>query len=174
MGKEWIFNESYSFADENFSKIYRFFVIELPVENTSVRSKFFEDYGLSSKKITQILKKNIASLEKNWKIVSSKDAKKVENITQKIEDLCKKNGILDTVSERKEIFIHTNMKNNKTKSLFYSIRCGFAHGSFNKVNFFGEQFYFFENRYRNKIRGRIVVKEKTLLKIIEIIEKSAK
>lgn len=170
MSVQWIFNEPFSFNDEKFAKIFRFFVIEPPVENTSNRATTIESYGWTSRKITNVLKKNISSLNKNWKTVLARDRSNLEKIEQDVTLLCRKNEILEEVAERREIFIHTNMKNNKTKSLIYSIRCAFAHGAFNKKNCFGEQFYFFENKDRGKLKGRIVVKEDTLLKIIDIIQ----
>lgn len=172
MSVEWTFTSDFSFFDENFAKIFRFFLLELPVENTSKRFKSFENYGWNSRKITNELKNQINSLNKNWKIIKVKDTKNLEKITQDIENLCKENGILNEVTDRREIFIHTDSKDNKTKSLCYAIRCAFAHGSFDTRMFQGESFYFFENRFRGKLRGRIVVKEKTLLKIIGIITKS--
>lgn len=170
MSVQWIFEEPFSFEDKKFARIYRFFVIEPPLEDTSKRGRSLSEFGWSQNKITNVLKKQIPSLNKNWKTISAEESKNLEEIEQDVKNLCKKNKILDEVSERREVFIHTNMKKNKTKSLIYSIRCAFAHGAFNKKEYFGEQFYFFENRQKNKLRGRIVVKEETLLKIIEIIE----
>lgn len=170
MSVQWKFEEQFSFSDEKFSKIYRFFVIEPPLEDTSKRGKSLSEFGWSQNSITNVLKKQIPSLNKNWKTIPAKNSKSIEEIEQNVKNLCKKNKILDEVSERREVFIHTNMKNHKTKSLFYTIRCAFAHGAFNKKEYFGEQFYFLENRNKQKLRGRIVVKEETLLRIIEIIE----
>lgn len=170
MSVQWIFEEPFSFEDKKFARIYRFFVIEPPLEDTSKRAKLLNEYGWSQKKITIVLKKQIPSLNKNWKTISAEESKNLEEIEQDVKNLCKKNKILDEVSERREVFIHRNMKKHKTKSLVYTIRCAFAHGAFNKKEYFGEQFYFFENRHKNKLLGRIVVKEETLLKIIEIIE----
>ncbi len=170
MSMSWVFDKPFSFDEPNFSRIFRFFVIETPVEKCSIRGIPLQYYGWNSKKITNHLKKQITSLSKNWKTIPSKESSKIESIEQDIQKLCNKNKILDEVAERKEVFIHTDMKKNKTMSLFYTIRCAFAHGSFNRGLYFGEYFYFFENKDRGKLRGRIVVKEKTLLQIINIIK----
>ncbi len=171
MAKNWIFDSDFSFADKKFSRIYRFFVIEAPVdEKVSRRAKHLDVFNKASRKITDILKKNIPSLNKNWKTVLVRDRDEMEKIEQDVKNLCKQSKILDEVSDRKEVFIHTDMKKNKTKSLIYSIRCAFAHGAFSKTEFYGEQYYFFENRDKGKLRGRIVVKEDNLIKIIDIFE----
>lgn len=117
MSVQWIFEEPFSFEDKKFARIYRFFVIEPPLEDTSKRAKLLNEYGWSQKKITIVLKKQIPSLNKNWKTIPAKNSKNIEEIEQNVKNLCKKNKILDEVSERREVFIHRNMKNNKSCTL---------------------------------------------------------
>lgn len=109
----WVFDKPFSFDEPNFSRIFRFFVIETPVEKCSIRGIPLQYYGWNSKKITNHLKKQITSLSKNWKTIPSKESSKIESIEQDIQKLCNKNKILDEVAERKEVFIHTDMKKTK-------------------------------------------------------------
>ena len=56
MAKNWIFDSDFSFSDEKFSRIYRFFVIEAPVdEKVSRRAKHLDVFNKASRKITDIL-----------------------------------------------------------------------------------------------------------------------
>lgn len=177
MGVQWVFDKDFSFEDKNFADIYRFYTIETFVENMSKRGISLAKYGWNKKYITNVLKREIPSLNKNWKTITTKEKEKkedLENIAQNISTLCKKNNIFEEVSDRREIFIHTNSKNNKTLSLLHAIRCAFAHGAFNRVEFYGEWFYFLENTLSGNLRGRIVAKEVTLLKIMEIIKNPEK
>ena len=177
MGVQWVFDKDFSFEDKNFTDIYRFYTIETPVENMSKRGISLAKYGWNKKYITNVLKREIPSLNKNWKTITTKEKEKkedLENIAQNISTLCKKNNIFEEVSDRREIFIHTNSKNNKTLSLLHAIRCAFAHGAFNRVEFYGEWFYFLENTFSGNSKGRIVAKEVTLLKIMEIIKNPEK
>ena len=117
MSVQWIFEEPFSFEDKKFARIYRFFVIEPPLEDTSKRGRSLSEFGWSKNTIINVLKKQIPSLNKNWKTISAEDSKNLEEIEQDVKNLCKKNKILDEVSERREVFIHRNMKNNKSCTL---------------------------------------------------------
>ena len=50
MAIKWKFDGNYSFKDEEFARIYRFYVIETPVSGVSARAKSFKfrQIGLKS------------------------------------------------------------------------------------------------------------------------------
>ena len=160
MGLKWNFTSEYNFKDENFSKIYKFFVIECPCEDVSVRGKSFKKIGCNMNSLNNALKKGTSFLEENWIRVNNSD----------IEQTIKEKNIYEKVNMPLEIAIHTNRDKSKTKGLFYSIRCAFAHGAFSIHKCDGEQYYFLENKYKGKLKGRIVVKEQSLLSWIEIVK----
>ena len=160
MGLKWNFTSKYNFKDENFSKIYKFFVIECPCEDVSVRGKSFKKIGCNMNSLNNALKKGTSFLKIKWK------AYKVSEIEQKI----KEEDIYEEVKMPLEIALHTERNNNKTEGLFYSIRCAFAHGAFSIHKFKGEKYYFLENEDKGKLKGRIVVKEQSLLSWIEIVK----
>ena len=159
--KNWNFNTKYSFSNKNFSKIYSFFVIETPVENVSKRGITFKQRKIDIIKLNNKIKKISNDLNKNWI-----EIKKGINI---LEELKKLNN-LDKLDFSREFAIHSNNKNSKTKSFFYTIRCAFAHGRFSYSKYNKEIYYLLENEHNNKIKGRILIKEKTLLAIINYCE----
>lgn len=76
MGVQWVFDKDFSFEDKNFADIYRFYTIETPVENMSKRGISLAKYGWNKKSITNALKREIPSLNKNWETITTKENKK--------------------------------------------------------------------------------------------------
>lgn len=78
----------------------------------------------------------------------------------------------------REIAVHTindRHCSGKTDSLFYAIRCALAHGSFcihkyREKNKNREKYYLLENNDKGKLKARLIIKEDTLIKWIEIVE----
>lgn len=69
-----------------------------------------------------------------------------------------------------EIAIHTARNNSNTVGLFYAIRCALAHGAFSIHTCAGEKYYFLENKDKEVFKGRIVIKEESLISIIDTVE----
>lgn len=102
----------------------------------------------------------------------------------KIEGFLQSKEIFDYISKTDCFAYHTNyMKNEinpkdpvrtKLKGLFYCIRCAFAHGDFNIRKYGNKRFYQLQNTVTDKgiekIKGRILLEEEMLLKMIQIIE----
>lgn len=159
---KWEINSKYSFGAKNFARIYRFFVIETPLKDVSQRGISFEERNILVNELRSMIKNITPSLKDNWKTSTKKQ----------IEELMREYKILNDLEIPIEIAIHTN-KNGLTKAeaLFYSIRCAFAHGSFNVYSYKKEKYYFLENKEGKDLKGRIILKEKSLLKIIDFCEK---
>ena len=164
----WVFNGKYSFEDKNFAKIYSFYVLETPVSGVSVRGTTFKKRGINMNSLNAEMKRATPFLKRHWFDKNRKD----------ILLCCKENNIYDKVSMGQEIAIHTVNSTHcsgKTDSLFYAIRCAFAHGSFAIHNYKGKdqeskKYYILENRDHEMIKARLVVKEESLLRWIEIVE----
>lgn len=157
---KWEFKNKYSFSNKNFSKIYDFFVIKSPISGVSVRGISFKDRNINLINLCAYIKRESVSLKNKWEIVTKK---------QMIEKL-KEYDIYSDIKELEEIAIHTkNSKYNleKTESFFYCIRCSFAHGAFSVHTFNKNKYYILENKDNGENKGRIVIKESTLLKIID-------
>ena len=75
-------------------------------------------------------------------------------------------NIFNNVNIPIEIAIHTTRNDSNTVGLFYAIRCSFAHGAFAIHKCKGEKYYFLENKDKGIFKGRIVIKESSLLSII--------
>lgn len=160
----WSFNSKYSFSDKKFAGIYDFYVLRTPVSNVSKRGVSFKDRSIDVGALVRNLKKGSLFLEDNWHQIK----------VSEVEDACSENGILENVKEIKEIAIHTASRENKTASLFYAIRCAFAHGSFSIHTYNKEKYYFIENRDGNKLKARLILKEETLLGWANLVERMTK
>lgn len=153
------FNTKYNITDKNTARIFSFFVIETPVSNVSYRAITFKERNIDMKKLTSCIKKEIIGFKDNWKT-----CKKQEVIT-----------ISDNYTNMKdkvpiEYAIHTKSRDGKTESLYYAIRCALAHGSFDIFKYRNVKYYYLENRDKNIIKAKIVLKEESLLKLIKLVE----
>lgn len=163
MAIKWTFNGNYSFADKRFARIYRFYVIETPVSGVSARGKSFGSRNINLKYLNSTLKREFSFLRSAWIVKTIKE----------IEAACKERGLDKTVKLDEEIVIHTENHKlcaGRTDSLFYAIRCSFAHGSFAIHKHNGCKYYVLENKDKDKLKARMVLKEETLLKWIDLVE----
>lgn len=160
MSVKWNFNGNFNFSNNNFARIYRFFVVETPVEGVSQRGISFKQRGWNLNSLNAALKRSTAFLKNNWYVCTAKEA----------ESKMRFHSIFDSVRMPMEIAIHTSRKDSNTVGLFYSIRCAFAHGAFSLHNCDGETYYFLENKDKEVYKGRIVIKESSLISIIETVE----
>lgn len=163
MALKWKFDGDFSFADENFAKIYRFYVIETPVCDVSARGKTFKERQVNMVSLCAALKRETPFLKEKWLSKSKKE----------VEGVCKDNNIYRNFKLPNEIVIHTENGihcGGKTDSLFYAIRCSLAHGSFAIHVCDGEKYYVLENMDKDILKARMIVKETSLLKWIEVIE----
>lgn len=160
MSIKWNFNGKYSFFDKNFTRIYRFFVIETPVEGISQRGISFKQRKWNLNSLNAALKRTTEFLKNGWFVCTAKEAEKQIHV----------HGIYDNVKMPMEIAVHTTRNDSNTVGLFYAIRCALAHGAFSIHNCNGEKYYFLENRDIKVIKGRIVIKESSLISIIDTVE----
>ena len=163
MAITWKFDGNYSFKDDNFARIYRFYVIETPVSGVSARAKTFKFRQVNMNSLNARLKKETPLLNERWFV---KNAKEVENT-------CQDNGIDKNANFANEIVIHSENRKlctGKTDSLFYAIRCALAHGSFAIHTYKNKKYYLLENKDNGIIKARMILKEETLIRWIEIIE----
>ena len=166
MAIRWNFMQNFSFLNRNFNKIYRFYVIETPVAGTSYRSITFKERGINLKKLNASLKRVSPFLKTDWYCVKQNE----------IEQYLIDNKMKLETDLSKEIIIHTLNSphcSGKTDSMFYAIRCAFAHGAFDIHKYHNEIYYIFENKNRGVVKGRMIIKEKSLLEGIDGIEEES-
>ena len=160
---KWIYKNKYSFEDKNFAKIYTFYVIETPVSGVSARGKPFKERGVNLFSLCAAMKRETPFLKECWFEKAMKDVPKC----------CEENGIYEKATMNREIAIHTvndQYCSGKTDSIFYAIRCAFAHGSFAIHTYKGEKYYILENCDRGKLKARLILRESSLLKWIDVVE----
>lgn len=80
------------------------------------------------------------------------------------------NKFYEIGNTHEEFIVCLKNKDSKVESVLYMIRCALAHRSFHIKKCKNERYYFMENINRGKIKGRLILNEKTLLKWIDIIK----
>ncbi len=160
MAIHWNFDSKYTFTNKNFAKIYSFFVIESPVEGTSKRGITFKQRNTDLNSLSACMKRDVPPLKVSWLSAPSKD----------VESKVKEYGIYESVKLPCEIAIHSEKNNSKVIGLYYAVRCALAHGAFSIHQYKDAMYYFLENKDNGILKGRIVLKEESLLALINAIE----
>lgn len=163
----FICNNDYSFDDNNFRKIFDFFVIKTPVEGVSYKGISFKKRNFkNANEVLNKMKKQFLNL-----FLCFENIEEGEDIEEKL----KMNGITNNLMRPFEFSIFKlHDKLNITNSFFYYIRCALAHGSFCIHEYENIKYYYFENTHKEKwkhkptLNARMIIKEETLLGIIEL------
>jgi len=175
MAQWWNVNSTIPYDNKNFQRILDFYLFKCPVTIDGKRDK-------------KPIKKNVAQRaitfeEKRWtgnhltallRIMKGNIVFEEVSTSELVEHLCEKTEIDSSQSDPHFEMIVYYPSVGKTKSIFYSIRNAFAHGSFSVVQNNKEWVYYFESRTDKGLRARIRLKEKTLLSWIEQVEKEPK
>jgi len=164
MTNRWTFRRPVKLiGNDRLMRIVQFYVWETPVPNTSRKGKTFRELGWRGHgflKLQAAMRDCSALTNTNWVACATKD----------IEVELEGKKRLTNFDCSFEFAIHTVKDGlNKTEALFYLIRNGFAHGGFRLCEFGGETFYVFESKDRSKLKGRAILREKTLLAWMQIV-----
>lgn len=155
------------YKDKNFFKILDFYLFNCPVsikgKKVSKRAKSFEEYKISNTDLTKLLKMMKKDLvDSNYRIL-----KNDEDIEKTRLQLEKSSGLNDEYYEY--VIFKENTEIGKTRTIYYSIRNALAHGSFSTKDIRRGRIYCFEASKDGKIKAQIRLKDKTLLKWIDLI-----
>lgn len=163
------------FSDTQIKVIWEFYVTKALVSSASQKRKIEEDYGY--KKIPVKEMKELAGFnEDNYKALL---ADKIDE-TLKRFSLLDDNDIIENIEEPRCVFalpyiIEDEKKPKSKKSegemLLEHIRNCFAHGN---TYFFNNGMMLLEDKNGKKINARILIKQKTLLDWIMLIDKDNK
>lgn len=168
---------------DNYIRIYRFFVVNSPVSGLSARGKdIAKEYGWKKPwSSPYYLNKQLKELttDKNL-LYSASSYEQKKSSTKKVElmdeAIKKANIVVFPETDFERICIY-NSKKNQIISTFSHIRNSFAHCRYNVVDKGDERFYCFEDvdpkedsKGMVKVSARIVLKESSLIKWIELIE----
>lgn len=139
----------------NFKKILNFYVFYCAVSNVSYRQISLEKYGWKDTRKLENKMKEISNInKKNWKCCST---------AQDVKNYLENNNVGPFCC------IFYKSKPTNVESLLYCIRNSLAHGSFRKDKVKGRTVYYLDNYKNNKIRGKFMIYEKTLLEWINLI-----
>lgn len=148
-------------------KMYKQFVLGCPVEGVSVRGQSFSDLGWSGSSFRTLesqMKKAADSLDNsNWQWMEGDSAL--------LEAELNKVGLLDGYTLKNEFVFYSKASRGKVEGLFYLIRNALAHGSFRFHSTKDGDFFAFETRKKDKLRGRALLRTSTLYKWRNILTK---
>ncbi len=167
--------DEYDLTENEFYKLYSFFVTYSLSKKQSGKSRNFKDYGWSDNTLNATCDSNV-----------------LEDTLESIIDLSKKNFVFTEKNNLKEQFQNTNLSdgklddcdtermviaktdaNNKYLKLFYRIRNCFAHGRFVlKYSSNLERMLIMQDNDRDNVTGRIVISLSTLLNFVDEIDKT--
>lgn len=168
MIEPWTCKKPFDLRDDNFSIIFRFFVIETPIGEDSVRSISFKERGISQKAVLPKLKSISKELSSNWMPIF--EEKNDSHLTS-IKEFCSSNGVSKHDKKGIELAIFKVPKKiNINTAFIHFIRCSLAHGGFCIHQFNNEKYYYFENINNTEntleINSRFIIKEETLVKFV--------
>jgi len=165
------FNSKNVYTNKNFQKILDFFLFECPNQHMSVRSHPFREHGWQTKYFSGLQLKLRKASEP--KILFHRVA--IKNLFETLK-LTNQLGAVDCTNEL--VIYHDSGESMVT--LFGAIRNAFAHGSYQIKTVNGTRYYCLENRtppsvsqplyFDQEVRARMVLKEKTLLSWIDILQ----
>lgn len=151
------------FVDEELIKIITFYLFHSPCNGLSAMQKSLKDYNWHTPwRLPYKLNSQLKQASSNFNLIFS--AKSYATL----DEALKKADLLDNFPSNlkcERIGVYDN-KSNQFISVFYHIRNAFAHGRF----CIKENTFVFEDKYGTKVSARMILKKKTLLKWIEIIE----
>lgn len=170
MSQWWKKGVSFPNGDKNFLKIIEFFLFECPVvfpkskKRVSQRAKSLEEHGWQGDTL-RLLLTNMKNNASNHLIYSKGKAEDFDVVKQ-TENCENTTSLSDRHFEMMYFIVHNELK--ETRTIFYYIRNAFAHGSFSVYSNNDDPIYYLENMNKGKVYGRFRLKEKTLLKWINL------
>lgn len=162
----WVFKRTKIPSAGDMYGLIKFFVWCCPVPGVSIRGKTLQDYGWSAGNINTLR----AEIRRQSSLTRDtfKTIQKIDDLVSKLEEL----GALVSYDLSCEFAICYAGGKTDTDAFFYMIRNAIAHGSFCLRNRDGEHFLVLETRRNGSLRGRAVLKMKTIRRIQHILKHS--
>lgn len=162
--------DEYSISEQEYYRIYVFYVTYSMCGTQSAKKRTFKDYGWTSESV-----KNTAigdalttelSLNRNANFIfTNKDDLATQFASHNFPD-----GLLEDVDIERAVIARTSESNNHLK-LFYRIRDGFAHGKFKlRLSTSSEKMVVIQDDNRHNVTARIVLKLSTILGFIDVVD----
>lgn len=165
--------DEYQLSQEEYYKIYSFYVTYSMCGTQSAKKRSFTSYGWDSDSVksTSIGEALLAVLNLNRNpafVYIDRD-----DLAAQFGALNLTDGELENVDYERAVIGKTSENNNYLR-LFYRIRDGFAHGKYLlRFSSSGERMVIIQDDDRYNVTARIVLKLSTLLKFIEVIDKNS-
>lgn len=162
---DWIkFNPVRIPESQAFRKIIEFYLFNTPLrEKNFYQAKTMADYGWEKSKLSNLKQRLLYDIQLKQRFYYFKT---LDQVQQSIIN----NKILGNKHTYREIIIFLNNRKSIVESVLSLIRDAFAHRSFEVVPKMDENYYFMANVHNEKTKGRLILKESTLLRWIEIIK----
>lgn len=163
-------HDEYQLSQEEYYKIYSFYVTYSMCGSQSAKKRNFTSYGWDSESIkaTSLGEALLTVLNLNRNpvfVFTDRD-----DLAAQFGALSLTDGELENVDYERAVIGKTSENNNYLR-LFYRIRDGFAHGKYLlRFSSFGERMVIIQDDDRHNVTARIVLKLSTLLKFIEVID----
>lgn len=176
---KWISNKDNFIFDENTSKIFNFYVICSPCENTSSSGVSLEERGWKKESLYgyEQLKKYLYDSARLENGVNYSVARKKENMSDRQKAIGLDNRFYKEIVCNKILFYNSSSRKDLLQLLYY-IRCSMAHGCFEIVYSGTGRYYIMESikkeREKNIVKAQMVISEDTLLEWIDIIKEGPK
>ena len=174
---QWLAPERFNDAD--LFRIVVFFVFHSPCPELSSMGKRLSDYNWNTPwRKPFYLNRHLKQASSNPKLLFS------SSTYEKMSDALSKANLLTTFPDdikTERVCIYDNM-HNQFLSVFYHLRNAFAHCRLNIVDVDGECYFVMEDiikekqkgTYRQKVTARMILRKKTLLNWIDVIEAGEK
>lgn len=168
----WIKPLNNKLLDDNFKKIFIFYVINAPCKNASERSFDIKAYWGENVWEAQVLRRTLIKVGDMDEKTTFVRARRLGDISDLFAQTKLNKFPFDT---NKNIIAFYNNGKAEFLDVFFYIRCSLAHGRFKIKVIDKEKMYFLETGDNNRkkdgvnVKARMIIKEKTLLDWIEII-----
>ncbi|MDD3068262.1 MAG: hypothetical protein PHF05_09760 [Candidatus Izemoplasmatales bacterium] len=162
--------DEYAFSENEYYRIYSFFVTYSMCGTQSAKKRTFSDYGWSVENVKNttlgVALENVLNLNRNPDFVfTDKDELAIQFNSKDLPD-----GALMDVDKERAVISKTSEKNKYLK-LFYRIRNGFAHGKFIlRLSSQNEKMVIIQDDNGHNVTARIVIKLKTLLNYVNTVD----
>lgn len=160
---KWEFQNTKIPSADDMYWLIKLFVWSCPILGVSAKTKTLADYGWKAGSINTLR----SEIKRQSSLTSDtfKTLHKVEELDSKLKEL----NVFDSYDLTKEFAICYAGGKTDTEAFFYMIRNAIAHGSFCVRSRNGERFYVFESKKKDSLRGRSVLKLKTIKRIQYIL-----
>lgn len=166
MACKWTFKQKISLGnDKNLQRLVQFYVWETPVRDTSAKGIPFSELGWKGGSFNTLqaeMRKSSGFPNDKW----------IKASGRKVEEKLRSVDRFDGYDCSFEFAIHTVKDGfNKTEALFYFVRNALAHGGFKISEYKGERYLVLENRQGSQLKGRAILREKSLLEWAKLLSK---